>query len=163
LTAGMIFTDLVRTRNDFAKKIYLKFLKPLLRSHEIENSKSLFSGGTYLVISFLLCIIIFPKEIAIMSMFVIVFCDSAAAIFGKVYGKHFVKNRSLEGSTAFFITGLIIIFLCPKATQDSNEYFIAITALLLTTIFELIPNKIDDNISIPLFFGTVYFVLIKIF
>ncbi len=159
----LILMDTTRIHFEWVRKLYLKFLGPVLRSHEVNNKKLFFIGGTYLVIAFLICVIIFSKPVAITSMLIIVFCDSAAAIVGKVYGKHFIKNRTLEGSAAFFITGMIVIFLTLKETTSVYEYFIALLALLLTTAFELLPNKIDDNLSIPLFFGIVYTALIKIF
>ncbi|MEO6694479.1 MAG: diacylglycerol/polyprenol kinase family protein [Ignavibacteria bacterium] len=159
----LMLMDLTKLRYQWVQRIYLKFLGPVLRSHELQNKKLFFTGGTYLVIAFLICVLLFSKPVAITSMLIIVFCDSAAAIVGKVYGKHFVKNKTLEGSAAFFITGVAVILLTPKATDSSNEFFLALSALLLTTIFEIIPNKIDDNISIPIFFGITYSILIKIF
>jgi len=159
----LILMDATRIHVEWVRKIYLKFLGPVLRNHEVDNKKLFFTGGTYLVTAFLICIIIFSQPVAITSMLVIVFCDSAAAIVGKVYGKHFIRNRTLEGSVAFFATGVVVILLTPKVTTYVCEYYIALCALLLTTAFELLPNKIDDNLSIPLFFGIVYTVLIKIF
>jgi len=159
----LILMDTTKVRVNWVRKLYLKFLGPVLRRHEVHKKKLFFTGGTYLVIAFLICVFIFSKPVAITSMLIIVFCDSAAAIVGKVYGKHFIKNRTLEGSAAFFITGMIVIFLTLKETTSVYEYFIALFALLLTTAFELLPNKIDDNLSIPLFFGIIYTALIKIF
>lgn len=159
----LILMDITRLRVNWVRRLYLKVLGPVLRKHEVQNKEVLFTGGTYLVIAFLICVIVFAKPVAITSMFVIIICDSAAAIFGKVYGTHFIKNRTIEGSAAFFITGLAVIFLTPKVTELITEYFLAVVALFLTTLFELIPNKIDDNISIPLFFGIIYTALIKIF
>jgi dolichol kinase len=138
-------------------------MKPILRGHEIDNDKSVFTGGTYITIAFLICVIIFPKQIAITAMFVVIFCDSFAAIAGKSIGKHFIANKTLEGSLAFFVTGVIIIILTPKVTDSITEYYIGFIAILLSTIFELIPLKIDDNISTPIFFGLVYLLLLKIF
>ncbi|MDZ4712844.1 MAG: SEC59/DGK1/VTE5 family protein [bacterium] len=157
----MITVDLLRLKNKTIKGLYLKILGPILRRHETENGRELFTGGTYIVVAYLICVIIFPQPLAIMAMLVIIFCDSAAAITGKVYGKHFIGNKTIEGSLAFFITGVIIVFVTPKLTGSSNEYFVGIAAVLLTTIFELLPLKIDDNISIPVFFGLVYLGLVS--
>ncbi len=96
-------------------------------------------------------------------MLITIFSDSFAAIFGKIYGKHFIKNKTIEGSLAFFISGVLIILLTPKVTISVKEYYLGAAAVFITSLFDLIPFKVDDNILIPLFFGTVYFVLIKIF
>ncbi len=163
LSITMIIIDLTRTRNQLMKELYYKYLQPVLRSHEFDNQKTVFTGGTYIVIAYLICVIIFPKPIAITSMFIIIICDSSAAIFGKVYGRSFIGNKTIEGSLTFFISGLIIVLLTPKLTDLSVEYYIAAAAVLFTTMFEILPIKIDDNISIPVFFGAVYYVLLKIF
>ncbi|MEO8666854.1 MAG: diacylglycerol/polyprenol kinase family protein, partial [Ignavibacteria bacterium] len=159
----MIIVDLTRTRVPVMRDLYLRYLQPILRSHELEDNKPVFTGGTYLILAYLLCVIIFPKPISVTAMFIIIFSDSAAAIFGKVYGKHFIGNKTIEGSLAFFISAVIIIILTPKMTGLMMEYYIGIVSALLTTVFELLPLKIDDNLSIPLFFGAIYFIQMKLF
>lgn len=159
----MFVIDFVRVKNEVFKNIYLKYLSPILRSHEVDNKTVLFTGGTYIVVAYLICVIIFPKPIAITSMFIVIFSDTAAAIFGKVYGKHFINSKTIEGSLAFFFTGVVLILITPKMTSNINEYYVGIFAMIVTTFFELIPNKIDDNISIPIFFGLIYLLLLKIF
>ncbi|MEP7145761.1 MAG: phosphatidate cytidylyltransferase, partial [bacterium] len=101
------------------REIYLKYLNKVLRFHEVKNNRPVYTGGTYLVLAYLICVLIFPKPIAITSMFIIIISDSAAAIFGKVYGKHFIGNKTIEGSLSFFISGVLIILLAPKVTDLS--------------------------------------------
>ncbi len=141
----------------------MRFMKPILRGHELNGDGPVLTGGTYITIAFLICVIIFPKPLAITSMFVVIFCDSFAAIIGKSMGKHFITNKTIEGSIAFFVTGVIIICLTPKITNSPAEYYIGFFAVFLAAIFELIPLRIDDNISIPVFFGFVYLILLNIF
>ncbi len=116
-----------------------------------------------MVLAYLICIIIFPRALAITSMLIIIFSDSAAAIFGRVYGKHYIYNKTIEGSLAFLFTGLIVILISPKVTNFIGEYYIAIAAIIATTFFEIIPLKINDNLSIPIFFWYVVFNIISNF
>lgn len=160
---AMMVVDYVRSKHKPVQTLYIDAFGKILRDHEYNNNKSLFTGGTYLVIATFICVLIFPKEIAIKSIFVIIFCDSAAAIIGKMYGSTKVWGKSIEGSFAFIITGLIVLFLTPNFTLSPNEYYVAATSLLLTSMVELLPIKFDDNIFIPLFFGGVYMLLLKIF
>ena len=162
-TVALVGIDILRKINIPFRDFYLKIMKPILRGHELDNNKAVLTGGTYITIAFLLCVIIFPKPLAITSMFVVIFCDSFAAIIGKSMGRHFIANKTIEGSFAFFITGVIIILLTPKITDSVSEYYIGFIAVFLSTIFELIPLKLDDNISTPLFFGLIYLILLKIF
>lgn len=155
--------DIMRVRYEPLKSLYMKYVKPILRGHELNNDRSVFTGATYLTLAFLICVIIFPKPIAITAMFVVIFCDSFAAIVGKSWGRHFISAKTIEGSLAFLLSGVVIILLTPKVTDSIAEYYIGFIAVLLSTIFELIPIKIDDNISTPIFFGLVYLGLMKIF
>jgi len=92
-----------------------------------------------------------------------IICDTAAAIIGKSFGKHFIKNKTFEGSAAFLLSGFIVILLTPKITNAISEYYIGFLAILLTTLVELIPLRFDDNIIIPVFFGLVYTGAMKLF
>lgn len=163
ITLIMILIDVLRYRNSSFRNLYMKFLGPILRKHEVGFKGNVFTGGTYLIAAYLLCVIIFPKPLAITSMFVIIFSDSFAAIFGKIYGKHFIGSKTIEGSAAFFLTGMIIIFISPKISNSIIEYYIGLISVLVTTVIELVPMKIDDNIFIPIFFGIIYLVLMKLF
>lgn len=161
-TITQMLLDILRVKFEPLKKLYLRYVKHILRGHELNNDKSVFTGATYLTLAFLICVIIFPKPVAITAMFVVVFCDSFAAIVGKSWGKHFISNKTFEGSLAFFLSGVIIILLTPKVTDSMSEYYVGIIAVFLSAIFELIPIKIDDNLSTPIFFGLVYLILIRI-
>jgi len=163
LTIVMFAIDYIRFKDPGFKKFYLNFLGDILRPHEVNKKKAMFTGGTYLILAFLICVIIFPKPVAVMSMLVLVVSDSFAAIFGKLLGRTKIGEKSMEGSAAFFISGLTVIVVTPKITDNFNEYIIAGSAVLITTFFELIPLKFDDNIIIPVFFGITYSILFKIF
>lgn len=158
--AAMVIIDILRMRSEFVRKVYGKFLGDILRPHENKSERIYFTGGTYIILAFLLCILIFEKNIAILSMLIIVFCDSAAAIAGKVFGKHHIGNKTMEGSISFFLTGVILFFVVIK--PDNIVLIISgIISLMLITVFELLPVKIDDNLSVPLMFGILFSLLTK--
>lgn len=155
--------DLLRHRNDSFKAVYLRFIGPILRQHEFKKSILPFTGATYVAAAYLICVIIFPGPIAISSMLVLAICDSCAAIAGRSFGKHFIWDKTLEGSLAFFLSGIFIVIITPKVTASVYEYYIGASSVLLTTLLEIVPVKIDDNLVIPLFFGLIYFLQIKLF
>ena len=158
--AAMVIIDILRMRSEFVRKVYGKFLGDILRPHENKSERIYFTGGTYIILAFLLCILIFEKNIAILSMLIIVFCDSAAAIAGKVFGKHHIGNKTMEGSISFFLTGVILFFVVIK--PDNIVLIISgVISLMLITVFELLPVKIDDNLSVPLMFGILFSLLTK--
>ena len=158
--AAMVIIDILRMRSEFVKEVYGNFLGDILRPHENKSERIYFTGGTYIILAFLLCILIFEKNIAILSMLIIVFCDSAAAIAGKVFGKHHIGNKTMEGSISFFLTGVILFFVVIK--PDNIVLIISgVISLMLITVFELLPVKIDDNLSVPLMFGILFSLLTK--
>lgn len=160
-----LLVDLLRVFSPAFNKFFLSMLRPILREHEAETDckKLVFTGSTCLLFSCIFCIFLFPKEIAVMAILILTICDTTAALVGKNFGKIHYNNKTLEGTITFFLTGVIIIFLTPKITNTASEYFIAFTALLFASIAEFLPTKIDDNISVPIVFSIIYYILFKLF
>ena len=161
-TSLMILLDLLRKLSSGFNKFYLLLLHRVLRTKELDVKKHLFTGGTYYILGIFLTVWIFPKEIAAVAILIMILCDTAAALIGKKFGIHKIFDKTLEGSLSFLFIGIIIIAVTPRLSQFPLEYVIAFTALILTTILELLPVKIDDNLSIPIFFSLVYVLLNKI-
>ena len=109
------------------------------------------------VMAILLCVISFPKPVAIFSILSLAFGDPLSAIVGIRYGKrHLVPEKTIEGSLAFLLT----VFLCSLCVllymTDAEGWRVFMSALILSvlgTAFEMIPLKLDDNLTIPLFIG----------
>src|SRR3989339_725830 len=80
----------------------------------------------------------------------------SAAILGIRFGKHhIVKEKSVEGSLAFYICSFLAILMVfsiynSSAMLSFGFWFVAFFVPFLITLFEMIPIKIDDNLTIPL-------------
>lgn len=159
----MILLDIFRKIIPQINKFYLKTLGHILRDYEVDTTKHFFTGGTFYAIGIFLTVLIFKREIAAPAILIMILSDTFAALVGRKFGKHKLWNKSVEGSTAFFVIGLFIIFLTPKVTAGINEYFFAVAALFVTTIVEAFPVVIDDNLSIPIIFGIIYTLLLYLF
>lgn len=161
----MVLLDIFKKYNPVVRKLYIRFLKPVLRTDEMSPERKMFTGGTLLTLSSLLTILIFSKPVAILSLYVLTVCDSFSAIAGKSIGKHkFINDKTLEGTLAFILSGVVIVLIMPlKVTSNIYEYIIGIICVILSSGLELINVKIDDNITIPLFFGITYTLFCKIF
>lgn len=155
--------DLLRYFSPAFNKFFLSILRPILRGHEADFKKIVFTGSTCLLFSCIVCIYFFPKEIAVMAILILTICDTTAALIGKNFGKISYHNKTVEGTITFFITGVVIVLLTPKIKGSISEYLIAFFALLLASLSEFLLSKIDDNISVPLVFSIVYYTLFKIF
>ncbi len=124
-----------------------------LRSKESVRDRFQVSGAMYVMAAAVLCTIFFSKIIAVISMTVMLISDACSALFGKAYGtRQIYPHKSLEGTTAFFVSALLINMLFHKLEPFGYGNVIA---CVLATLAEIYEDKtgIDDNLAIPLSIG----------
>jgi dolichol kinase len=153
LTAVFIIIDMARYYIPVVSQWFYKWFGWLLRRHETDIKKKRLNGASYVLISALLCVLIFPKIIAINAFTILIISDTTAALLGRRFGRHRFLGKSLEGSLAFFVSAVIVILIAPKVSEIPMEYVIGIIAAGIGTVVEALPIKIDDNISIPITVG----------
>jgi len=109
------------------------------------------------VIAILLTVLTFPKVVALIAIYTLAIADPLAAIVGIRFGRHrVVPNRSLEGSCAFFLAAFAVSFAVLMVVAGTvTRPAIGASLVVATTaaLFEMIPLRIDDNLTIPLFVG----------
>lgn len=141
-----VIVELLKWVSESFRELFFRFFEFILRRHE---RKGAITGATYYIISTFLCIVIFDKHIAIVSIFFIVLGDTAAALVGKAWGRiKLIGHKSLEGSAACFI-------VCAVISVFWIDPVIGITGAFVATLAELLPLRIDDNLTVPLISGTV--------
>ena len=147
----------VDTLKIFSKKfraLFIRFFGFMLRRHELDASKHTYTGATFVLLAALISLIIFPKVIFITAFSMLIISDTSAALIGRKYGKHKFLAKSLEGSSAFFISAVIVVLLSPKVTGSFTEYLIGIAGAFVATFGEnLSYGWADDNFVIPLSAG----------
>jgi len=155
ILAGLaLIIDLGRYLHPETGKIFYKFFGFLLREHELDQKKKNLNGATYVLISALISVLIFPKVIFISAFSILIISDSLAALVGRKFGRHQFLSKSLEGTLTFFISACIVILFTPKVGGFFEEYLIGFIAAFVGAIVENISFKlVDDNLSIPLSVG----------
>jgi len=154
LAAAAIILDLSRYMYSPVGKIFYAIFGFMLRKHEVDEKKKNLNGATYVFISALICIIIFPKILFITGFTILIISDSSAALIGRKFGKHKFLAKSLEGTLAFFVSASIVVLFTPKIDHLATEYLIGIIAAAVGAIVENISfGFADDNLSIPLSTG----------
>jgi dolichol kinase len=149
LFLGFLTVDLLRHYHSGMASLFQKyFLGTVLR----EEERDTLMGSTYFLFSSTLVILFFPKPIAIVSLLILILSDTAAALVGKGVGRIRIFGKTLEGSLAFFVSSLIIVWVYPGLGR-----FWGSVAALGATLIELLPIRLDDNLTIPLVAGAIMF------
>ncbi|MBN1924182.1 MAG: hypothetical protein JW791_05515 [Nanoarchaeota archaeon] len=130
--------------------IYLRFLLsrgykvPVINDYlkSIGRKNEYGQGSFYFLLGALISSLFFEQRVAAVSVLVLGVSDAASTVIGKRFGKHKIYgSKTLEGSSAFFITCFAIVY-----------YFYgllpALFAGLILTPIELF-GGFDDNVIIP--------------
>jgi len=164
MAAIALFLDLGRYLSTTIGKIFYKFFGFLLRQHEIDNKKRNLNGATYVLLSAFICILIFPKVIVITAFAILIVSDTMAALIGRRFGMHKFLFKSLEGTSAFFLSGIVMVLLAPKIEYRFSEYVIGIIAAAFGAIIENVSFGLaDDNLVIPISIGIAMWILYLLF
>lgn len=139
----------------WARATYGRLFFKMLRSKESKKRTFEVCGSIYVLIAAMASLVLFSKEIAIVSLTIMLISDTCAAVFGKIYGTRRIgTNKSMEGTIAFFISSLIVVLLYNPLLAVN---YASIIACFAATMVELCEDKIkiDDNLSIPLVTGLI--------
>jgi dolichol kinase len=147
-------SDIARVLHPGVRRLYERFFGFLLRRHERSASHRRLNGATYVLLSAILCVWLFPKIIFITAFAILIVSDTAAALLGRKFGRHPFFKKSVEGSGAFLVTALLVVAVAPKLDYTTAEYAIGAAGALIGTVVEaLSTDLIDDNLSIPISIG----------
>ncbi|MDR0767650.1 MAG: SEC59/DGK1/VTE5 family protein [Methanosarcinales archaeon] len=156
----ILLSSRFRIINDFKVK-YFSFL---LRDDE----KYGYISSNWFLLGCFLSVLLFPKYVAMLAITVLIFGDAFAALIGIRFGKHKFKNgKSLEGTLGFIAVSWLFLaafaLLLPNAGLSfATASFIAIPIVAAAEVYSK-QIKIDDNLVIPIVFGVLAVLLMKIF
>jgi len=112
---------------------------------------------TPFAIAVLLTIISVPKLAALVAIYTLAIADPLAAVVGIRFGRRRIThNRSVEGTLAFFAATVGIaaaVFHWGTAALPLSIAGTAAAIGLAAAVFDLLPLRVDDNLTIPLFVG----------
>ncbi|KAF2796942.1 hypothetical protein K505DRAFT_358839 [Melanomma pulvis-pyrius CBS 109.77] len=99
-------TDVIRHRYYSVNRFYIRCLGALMRESEVDGWNGVISYllGAWIVLRF--C----PKDLGVMSVLLLSWCDTAASTFGRLWGHRtwrVRRGKSLAGTIAAYITGII--------------------------------------------------------
>jgi dolichol kinase len=132
--------------------VYNFFFGKMLRKEPSPNAWIVSGGAPVYAAAALTCLFFVPL-CAAAGMAVLMTADAAAALIGRKFGKRkLVNGKSLEGTLAFVLTGVLAAGVCISAVGVSSLLPYVLPAVILAALAELFQKqlKVDDNFSIPL-------------
>jgi len=122
---------------------------------------------TPFAIAVLLTILAVPKLAALVAIYTLAIADPLAALVGIRFGRRRIAHdRSLEGSLAFFGATVAIAALVLRWGTDTAGLTIAGASVAIGIAAagcELLPLRIDDNLTIPIFVGFATWTITALF
>ena len=143
--------DLFREKNKYIKILFNLFFNRMMRKHELNGA---LTGASWVMISAFFTILIFPKNIAILSLIFMSVGDTVAGLVGRRIGKLKIGEKTLEGFVFGFLACAIISYI-----YKLIPFSISIYGALVGMIFEVLPLPLDDNLKIPLSSALIMFVI----
>ncbi len=97
--------------------------------------------------------LLFGKEPAMVSVVVLAVGDAFASVVGMRYGRTRMGSKSLEGTIAFFLSTFLVLL-------PFLGLWKAFLICIFSAIVEALPISVDDNFSVPLTAGFVYWIML---
>lgn len=103
------------------------------------------------IMGLLLTIISFPKAVAMASILTLALADPLSAIVGIKWGsRRFQNGKSFEGSAAFFSCCFFAVAIIFDQGPFGARMALSFWMGILMTLFDQVPLKLDDNLTIPI-------------
>ena len=130
-----------RAAHAATRAVFQRATQRLLRGHEQDR----WAGATWLLLSFLGAVVLFPRDVAVAAMWAVSVGDAAAAIVGRTVGRHhlFGVTKTLEGSMACFGATLAGALLVAHLSLASS-----VVGAAAATLAEWPGRPGDDNLRI---------------
>ena len=98
--------DYLRLNYPSFNRFYIRVLGALMRESEVRGM----NGVVWYLVGTLTVLLIFPKDIATLSVLLLSWCDTAASTVGRAWGRYTPrvrKGKSLAGCLAGFVVGAV--------------------------------------------------------
>lgn len=149
VTAAFLIVDVTRHFVPSVSRWFYSWFGWLLRQHERDAGPKRLNGATYVLVSAMICVLVFPKVITVTAFAVLIISDTTSALVGRKFGKTPFFKKSLEGSVAFFVSAVLVVLVSPKVQYAAAEYAVGLLGAGVGAIVESVSEKIDDNLTVP--------------
>lgn len=145
LLLASIFLEFIRIRAHILFPMN-KILDMISRQFET----TAIASYVYFCMAALIIVFFLSESAAIVGLMVALFGDAFSAIIGVRFGKHKIKDKTVEGEIAGIITVFIIAYLLTK------NIIISIILGFVFMIFDLVNFGFDDNFVLPMSMSVIF-------
>lgn len=153
----VLLVDILRHRVRPLHRLIESWFGPLMRDKESPEfgTRVVLNGATWMLVGTVMCLLVFPGEIAAIAMAIVISGDAAAAVIGRRWGRtHYRGSRkTVEGSLAFVIVGWIVGWCFVVFAGSTISWIILPAIVILAAAVEALPIPINDNLYAPLITG----------
>lgn len=147
-----ICIDLLIHYHEPTRKVVLALVGPIMRTHELSRDRFLLTGASWVLISALATMAIFPKSVAVTAFTILIVSDTFAALVGRRFQGPAFLDKSLIGTITFVVTAWLVVLTYGWIYDMPWTYFACgVVGGVVGGIVEAasIRLKLDDNFSIP--------------
>lgn len=132
-----------------------------------QSERTKLAGTTYLVSGALIVLLIFPRDIVLLTLLFLAFADPIASYFGIRFGKDkILREKSLQGTLAAFVVCALLTFAFLSQNELLMDRLVVVSLLggVIGALAELIPiGKLDDNLTLPVMSASALWVVFYLF
>ena len=146
---SVLAIDITRLRND----AFNRFVQTRFSSFIRKNEANTLTGTAPYVLGIGLTLYLYQTGIATAAILFLACGDVMATAVGERFGRTKVaKEKSLEGTAAFFVTAVLSgVFL--NITMFQMSFGLLFVGAFIAALVELLPLPVNDNLSIPVVSG----------
>ena len=164
-TIIFLLIDFLRLRVTSVKSVFIVLFGSMLRRKEFSS----LTGGSYLMLASMVCLLIFGigPEGRVSGVFIaaigfLALGDTAAAIVGLSVGRVRIFRKTLEGTLAGLLVCVGVAWLVSILPGLDFPLGIGILGAVSASVVEALPIEVNDNVVVPLLSGTVMMIALQI-
>jgi dolichol kinase len=138
LLVAVLAADVARLRVPALNALFFRMFPALASPREAVGIAS----STWYLVGVALTYALFPMRVAVPGILVLALADPAAGTIGRLYGKRRLGHGTWVGSAAFLAVAFAVLAFHLGIAAG-------LAAALIVTLVEVIPWRLDDNLTVP--------------
>ena len=148
MTSFALLVEFMRNNGNHFSRWFHGLFHFMLRDNE---TKGQHTGATWLLIGWTITVMLFKMPIAVAALLFLSIGDSFAAIVGKLFPIIRIGNKTLSGTFSGFIASFLFVLF----VNQSLLPIVILSGSIVAMVVELIPSRLNDNLTMPISSGLI--------